>query len=325
MSPVATASSPTPSVTTELPPWKRSWFYCAPGEAATLGWVIGLHVVGAAGLVLLPLPTLPVLAVAVALVFLGGLGTTVCYHRALAHRGLVLNGLVERALIFFAMFNGSGNPRTWVAMHRLHHATSDREDDISSPREGFWWAHLRWLWQADQKPSVRFEQDLAGPKYWIWNHSQLPILALSTFGGLLWPAQGLELLSACLWIGPIRLLWALHTQCTVNSICHLGEMTTTHGSSRNVGWLAFMHMGHGENWHANHHRYQADPRLGYGWQLDIGWWTVVGLRLCGLASKVRDPSRRRRGSEAGPAEEPTLKTPDIEAPSPPAPGTPAGG
>ena len=86
-----------------------------------------------------------------------------------------------------------------------------------------------------------------------------------------------------------------------------------------------MHMGHGENWHANHHRYQADPRLGYGWQLDIGWWTVVGLRLCGLASKVRDPSRRRRGSEAGPAEEPTLKTPEAEAPTPVSSGAPANG
>ena len=73
---------------------------------------------------------------AVALVFLGGLGTTVGYHRAIAHRSLTLNPWARGVLIFFAMFNGSGAPTTWAAGHRLHHAKADTPEDISSPRLG---------------------------------------------------------------------------------------------------------------------------------------------------------------------------------------------
>ncbi len=43
-------------------------------------------------------------------------------------------------------------------------------------------------------------------------------------------------------------------------------------------------MGQGENWHANHHRSPADPRIGHGLQLDIGWWSIRALGAVGLAT-----------------------------------------
>jgi fatty-acid desaturase len=128
----------------------------------------------------------------------------------------------------------------------------------------------------------------------MWGYVQIPVLALSAFGGLMWmTTDPWELLAVALWIGPLRLLWALHAQCAVNSICHLGTMTADKGSSRNVWWLMPVHMGQGENWHANHHRQQVDPRLGYGWQMDIGWWTILLLKGCRLAKRVRDPLHSR--------------------------------
>jgi stearoyl-CoA desaturase (delta-9 desaturase) len=187
-------------------------------------------------------------------------------------------------------------------MHRLHHASSDRDDDISSPRQGFWWAHLRWLWQADQARSARFAPDLDRTRYRIWFRLQPLILAASFAGGLLFAlgADWRTMLAALVWFGPIRLVWALHAQCTVNSICHLGPITDEHGSGRNVGWLALVHMGQGENWHANHHRRASDARLGHGWQLDIGWWVVWTLAALRLATNVKRPS-----AAAVPASEPT--------------------
>jgi fatty-acid desaturase len=88
------------------------------------------------------------------------------------------------------------------------------------------------------------------------------------------------------------LVWALHTQCTVNSICHLGAIADHGGSSRNVGWLAIAHMGQGENWHANHHRSPANPRLGHGLQLDIGWWSIRALGMVGLAKLKHQKSAK---------------------------------
>ncbi|MGQ0552632.1 MAG: fatty acid desaturase [Planctomycetota bacterium] len=246
-----------------------------------------IHVAAVAGLIWAPLPSWPVVGAALALLVLGGLGTTVCYHRALTHHGLVLNPVVEQVLIFFAVFNGSGKPLTWVANHRLHHATSDTDEDISSPKGGgFWWAHLRWLWQAGQASSDRYCRDLNRPAYRIWSRLQVPVLVISVFGGL---ALGW---AAWLWLGPLRLVMALHAQCTVNSICHLGQPTAAGGSSRNVWWLTPFLLLQGENWHRNHHEQQDDPRLGQRWyEIDLGWWVIAGLRRAGLATDVR-PSRR---------------------------------
>jgi fatty-acid desaturase len=257
-----------------------------------------IHITAFVGLALLPtdllaLPTWRVFTGAVVLYFLGGLGTTVAYHRALSHRAVNLHPLVQQVLIFFAMFNGSGNPITWVSNHRYHHAHSDTERDVSSPRHGgFWWAHLRWLWQAEQSQPSKYCPDLSPAAYAWWTRLQIPVLALSVFGGLLlvplvgWPAA----LAAAVWLGPVRLVIALHVQCTVNSLCHYGKVTDEHGSGQNVWWMAPLHLWLGENWHANHHRRPIDPRLGGAWwQIDLGWWVIAMLARCGLATRLRAP------------------------------------
>lgn len=294
-SPVSTPIDATPRQAQADPAWARRWYRPIRGEWPTFLWVVGLHLAGLVGVILLPLPPWEAFAIAGALLFLGGLGTTVAFHRAMCHKSFTLHPIIEQALIACAVANGSGNPENWVTMHRLHHRTSDRDDDISSPHHGgFWWAHLRWLWQAPRPPGLVYA-DMRQPRYLVWNRLQIPVLALSCFGGLgfLAVADATTALAAFLWIGPLRLLWALHTQCTVNSICHLGSLRAEGGSSRNVAWLALAHMGQGENWHANHHEDQLHHRLGRRWwQVDIGWWTIAGLAAVGLARDFRIDRRR---------------------------------
>ncbi|HET6372257.1 MAG TPA: hypothetical protein VFG76_03055 [Candidatus Polarisedimenticolia bacterium] len=267
-------------------PWAKSWGRPAPGEGKTLFWLSLIHVTAAAGLFLFPIPSWPVAALALALTWIGGLGTTICYHRALAHRSVTLSPTVRSILTFFAILNGSGTPRGWTANHRLHHATSDTVEDVSSPRiGGFWWAHLRWIWQAGQAPMDRYSPDLDRPSYRMWDRLQLPIMALSYLGGL---AFGLE---GFFWLGSIRLVFALHGQCFVNSICHMGtESKPGQDSSRNVAWLAAWHLLQGENWHANHHAQPWCARLGLKtFQVDAGWWIILLLEKVGLARDVRRP------------------------------------
>ena len=134
---------------------------------------------------------------------------------SLAHRALDLNPIVRGILIFFAMLNGSGAPTTWAASHRVHHANADTPDDVSSPvMHGFWWAHLRWLWQLEAPDVARYCPDLNSSTYRIWRPLQPAILALSFFGGLYFG------LAAFFWLGAIRLVFSLHAQCFVNSVCH---------------------------------------------------------------------------------------------------------
>jgi len=54
----------------------------------------------------------------------------------LAHKTVRTNKFIEQFLIFWAIFNGSGHPASWVAYHRLHHSVTDTPEDISSPKQG---------------------------------------------------------------------------------------------------------------------------------------------------------------------------------------------
>jgi stearoyl-CoA desaturase (delta-9 desaturase) len=252
----------------------------------TFLWVVLIHMTAAVGLVMCPLPGWPIFLTAGALTWMGGLGTTVCYHRTLAHRALRLHPVVREVLIFFAMYNGSGAPLSWTANHRLHHATADTPEDISSPRVGgFWWAHLRWLWQAELAPPARYCPDLKEASYRTWAALQVPLLAVSFFGGLPFG------IAAFFWLGAIRLVFALHGQCFVNSVSHLRPGTLAgEDSSQNVRWLALWHCFQGENWHRNHHARPGSARFGWtATQVDVGWWVIVGLEQLGLATEVRRP------------------------------------
>jgi fatty-acid desaturase len=248
-----------------------------------LPWVVLIHVTAVVGLILFPLPGWRVLGGTIALAWLGGLGTTVCYHRAIAHRALTLKPWVSGILIFFAMLNGSGSPVSWAAGHRVHHATADTPDDISSPVwGGFWWAHLRWLWQAEAPDVKRFCPDLI-PQYLVWRYLQVPILALSYFGGLYFGT------CAFFWLGAIRLVFSLHAQCFVNSVCHTEpDAAPGEDSSRNVRWLGLMQFCQGENWHRNHHARPGSARLGWTWrQPDVGYLAICILEKIGAATDVR--------------------------------------
>ncbi|MBK6940275.1 MAG: hypothetical protein IPH13_08720 [Planctomycetes bacterium] len=268
-------------------PWTWSWFTWLPGEGITLAWIVLIHVTSIVGLVLYPWPGLTIALAAYALYFLGGLGTTVAYHRALAHKALHLHPAVECLLVAFAIFNGSGTPATWSANHRNHHANADTVRDISSPRiGGFWWSHLRWLWQASCSPVDRWAPDLNTPYWRFWTRAQVPILALSFFGGLLISP------AAFFWLGAIRLTVSLHAQCFVNSLAHMKKgVAPGEDSSQNLASLGLIHSFQGENWHQNHHAEPNSARLGRGWaQIDLGWVLIVTLEKLGLATKVRRPN-----------------------------------
>lgn len=284
----ARVSRDAPIVSTLGPePWNAPWWKVAKGDGPTFFYIMLIHVLAVAGFVFFPMPGWKVALAAFALAWLGGLGTTVGYHRALAHRALDLHPVARHLLIFFAMFNGSGAPASWTANHRQHHAKVETLDDVSSPWiGGFWWSHLRWLWQAGNVPIARWSPDLDKPQYRFWQRAQIPMLALSLFGGL---AFGLPVF---FWVGPIRLVFSLHAQCFVNSIAHMrADRKPGEDSSQNIVWLGFVHMLQGENWHGNHHAKPSSARLGWTpWQIDFGWYTIWLLERVRLARKVRRPN-----------------------------------
>ena len=277
------------------PPWKWHWTRWRVGEGWTFFWILWIHAWAIAGLALFPLPGWGVFGVTALLMWMGGMGTTVCYHRALAHKALKLHPVVEFVLTVFCIFNGSGTPATWTANHRLHHNKADTAEDISSPRiGGFWWSHFRWLYQAGQIPLDKWAPDLNTVYYRWYKNQQVKILAGSFLIGLaLVPFLGW---AAFFWIGPMRLAYSLNAQCFVNSIAHMKKgVKEGEDSSVNLVWLGFVQTFQGENWHGNHHANPSSARL--GWtpaQVDFGWYAIWTLEKLGLATSVRRP--RHSGS-----------------------------
>ena len=273
---------------TDERPWDRPWWQPSEGNGPVLFYFVLIHALAVVGLFLFPLPSLGVFLLAVAAISLGGLGTSVCYHRSLAHRSLRLSPVVENILVFFAIFNASGEPLGWVANHRHHHAKADTVEDVSSPRHGgFWWAHIRWVYQWSGSDIHRWCPDMDKPKYRVWRRLQIPIISLSVLSGL---ALGWE---AFFWIGAIRLVYALHFQMFVNSLLHMTpDLPDGVDSSRNIWWLGPLQLGAwGENWHKNHHSDANAARFGRRWwQVDFGWYVIGALKALNLASDVK-PTR----------------------------------
>ena len=266
-------------------PWEQPFWKPAKGKGSIFIYLVAIHVLAITGLILFPLPSLKVFGWTLLLASLGGLGTTVCYHRTLAHRTVKLNPVVEHILIFWAMFNGSGAPDTLVAYHRHHHARSDTPEDISSPAHGgFWWAHLRWLYQSPPADVQRWCAELSRGAYGLCSRAEIPVILLSIFCGILLGWQGF------FWIGAIRLVYSLHLQCFVNSVAHLGH-TDDGDSSQNMWWLGPLQVtAWGENWHRNHHTYPGSARFGLRWwQPDIGWYFINVLEAMGLARDIKRP------------------------------------
>jgi stearoyl-CoA desaturase (delta-9 desaturase) len=279
----------TDSTTQVKRPWEQPFWKPAPGGARALSYLVLIHVLAIIGLILFPLPSLKVLGISLAILALGGLGTTVAYHRVLSHKTLKLNSFIEQVLIFFAVLNGSGHPVSWVAYHRHHHSSTDTPDDISSPKQGgFWWAHLRWLYQSAPADKKRWCPELDRGIYKVWDYLETPVIILAlVIGPLL--GQGWM---GFFWIGAIRMVYSLHMQCFVNSLTHLGKQEGD--SSINVWWLGPLQVGAwGENWHRNHHTYAGSARLGLRWwQPDMGWYFIRTMEVLGLAHGVKRPQLR---------------------------------
>ena len=233
-----------------------------------------------------------VIVAAVLLHLTGGLGVTLCYHRALTHRGLRIRKPLEYALAVLGTLALQGDPIRWVGIHRKHHAHADAKGDPHGRNVSFRWAHVRWLTDAnDALPTsdelVRYAPDLHAQRFYRalqYLHVPLQIalaVLLFALGGWTWVAWGIF----------VRLVVSYHATWLVNSAAHsLGYRTyTTSDLSTNCWWVALISWG--EGWHNNHHAFPYSARHGLRWfEFDPTWWSVRVLALLRLVDRVRIPA-----------------------------------
>jgi stearoyl-CoA desaturase (delta-9 desaturase) len=227
----------------------------------------------------------------------GALGITLCYHRTLSHRSVRLRKPVEYATAILGALAFQGDPISWVATHRVHHAHSDQQGDPHSTRLGFSWAHIEWMFKPnpnvphDSAEYKKYCPDLwSEPFYRALHHLHLPMqFALA---GMLYALGGWPFV---VWGIFVRLVFAYHSTWLVNSATHMFGYRTykTTDRSTNSWWVALLSFG--EGWHNNHHAFPYSARHGMAWyEVDLTWWTIRLLWLLRLADKVRVPSQALR-------------------------------
>jgi stearoyl-CoA desaturase (delta-9 desaturase) len=223
------------------------------------------------------------LALLVAFNLLAGLGITVGFHRMLTHRSFQPNPVVKFIFLVLGSMAVEGPALEWAATHIKHHAHSDREGDPHSPVEGFWHAHMGWM----------FNRSFADPNIYCRNLVKDPIVVFVSRTFIFWVILSLVIPFAIggwtglLWGGLVRIFFTHHITWSVNSVCHtFGKREfETRDQSRNE-WIVGL-LGLGEGWHNNHHAFPRSAFHGlHWWQFDLSGYVIWTLERVGLVRDV---------------------------------------
>jgi stearoyl-CoA desaturase (Delta-9 desaturase) len=216
--------------------------------------------------------------------------TTLYLHRSATHGGVKFHPVAEHFLRFWLWLTTGMKTREWVAVHRKHHAFSDREGDPHSPAvEGFWEIVLGgvFFYRRAVKDEGMLEKYGKGcPDDWIERR---------LYSRYSWAGLAVMFVLDVYLFGPLiaLLVWSAMTVWLpifgniVNGVGHaLGYRNfPTKDESRNIVPLGIF-IG-GEELHNNHH---ADPRSArfrvHWFEFDVGWIYIRLLSALRLARVV---------------------------------------
>jgi len=218
----------------------------------------------------------------------GSIGIGVTFHRLLTHRGYKAPRWLEYAGTVCGMLASQGGAISWVAMHRIHHAQSDKPgQDLHTPKDGFWWSHIGWILckigMDRRQMEARYAPELvADPVQRVMNRIHVLPNVLVGFALFYWGGW-----SYLVWGMFLRLVVGLHVTWLVNSATHTWGYRTyeTPEGSTNLWWVGLLAWG--EGWHNNHHAFQRSARHGLEWwELDANWLAIRALSALGVVKDV---------------------------------------
>ncbi|MCB1743120.1 MAG: acyl-CoA desaturase [Gammaproteobacteria bacterium] len=242
------------------------------------------------------------------------IGVEAGFHRHFTHRAFAAHPTVRALLAILGSTAAQGPVLFWAAMHREHHAHSDRPGDPHSPRassegvmaamRGLCHAHVLWLFKPLPQDFAARVPDLLRDGFVFRLHRNYPwwvILGLvlpALLGGLLtqsWRGA----LSGFLWGGLVRVFLVHHATWSVNSLCHSFGSRPFNTGDRSTNNPLLVLSSLGGCWHNNHHAFPTLARLDFRWwQLDICGWFIRLLQIAGLAWNVRVVDKRTLGLRA---------------------------
>jgi stearoyl-CoA desaturase (delta-9 desaturase) len=219
------------------------------------------------------------------------IATSVYLHRSLAHRALRLHPLADFFFRCILWISTGQNRREWVAVHRKHHAFTDKEGDPHSPLLlGFWKVQLGnvfyYVREARNPETIaRWARDIKDD---VWDR-------LMFNWGTLGAIVGVTL--AMLLLGPV---WGIAVSIThfvlyvfvlapaINALGHWwGRKNFLTNSATNIRLLAWLTGG--ESLHNNHHAFPSSPKFSMRkFEFDPSWVVIKVLLTFRLVQLVGD-------------------------------------
>ncbi len=215
------------------------------------------------------------------------LSITIYLHRHQAHRALDLHRAVALFFRFWLWLTTGMTTKTWVAVHRKHHAFVDSAGDPHSPQN---YGLSKVLWEGVELYRVAIADRKAVDKYghgtpddWLERH---------VFAGHDTIGIGAMLLINLTVFGPLGLtIWAVQMAWVpffaaglINGVGHWGGYRNfeTPDSSTNITPWGILIAG--EELHNNHHAFASSARFSTKrWEFDLGWCYIRLLAMLRLA------------------------------------------
>jgi stearoyl-CoA desaturase (delta-9 desaturase) len=212
------------------------------------------------------------------------LATSMYLHRALAHRSLAVHPAAELLFRTVLWLTTGQDRRAWVAVHRKHHAFTDRAGDPHSPR-------LRGLWRIQLLNAYYYLREARNPETILRFASDIREdrldRALFTRG---WAgiALGTTLLCLILGVWPGLIAAAAHAVLYVfvlapliNGLGHWRGAQNFSNTAYNSPVLAWATAG--ESLHNNHHAHPRSPKFSMRrFEFDPSWLVIRVLASVGL-------------------------------------------
>lgn len=218
---------------------------------------------------------------------------TAFFHRYFSHKAFKTSRTVQFIFALIGTMSTQNGPLWWAAHHRYHHRHADKEGDLHSPRDGFWYSHMGWfLNKQNHATQEHLVKDwIKYPELrWLDRHSILvSVLTGTSFwlvGSVLAhaaPSLGTNGPQLFVWGFLLSTVVLTHITLTINSFAHRFGFRTypTQDDSRNNWFLAIITLG--EGWHNNHHFCPASVRQGFvWWQIDFSFYVLKMMESVGL-------------------------------------------
>ncbi len=260
-------------------------------------FLIGYHLLL---LVLLPvylmnyLPGPEILFLSAGLFFLSGFSITAGYHRYYAHRAYEPSWPVEWFMLFFGTLAVEGSVLEWAHDHRNHHKYVDTDRDPYNIKDGFWHAHILWMFETQDRDFDAVVSDLKANPLIYFQHKYYSWLSMGLNGAVVLGAGWLwgDLFGAFVFVFLARLFLLHHATWFINSLAHTWGVKPFSREQTAVNNFIISILTFGEGYHNYHHTFASDYRNGVWWyQFDPTKVIIWALSKIGLARNLNRVNR----------------------------------